>query len=119
MCSFCNHCVKHIERSLILYRYTYNTREEIKMCCACLKFMNAINWDLECSNIKQLLSNMLCDPSKIVLEYWNNDYQKEEQSFIRNYKSLLRDISCTNCKKKITKLNVCDKNGNCKCDNCA
>jgi hypothetical protein len=74
-CNFCKqrptHLYKHY-RVECEVSYYYKYREE-SMCCLC--YDKIVFIEKELGHIKVLLNKLLVDPSSIVVDYWNHDFE--------------------------------------------
>jgi hypothetical protein len=94
-CHFCKRNPVHVKKTSVEVCDYCATGCMIMMCCRCFNKIPIIDPTLV--DIKQTLSNILCDPSKIVVDYWDNDFR--EKLLIQPRK--LKNGCCGKCNKLI------------------
>jgi hypothetical protein len=73
-CTYCN-TKSHIVDHKKMYCQGCKATTNRHVCCECKKNVSKIKTDVV--DIKNTINKILCDPSKIVLEYWNDRYMND------------------------------------------
>jgi hypothetical protein len=89
-CYYCNKKRRHITHTF--YECIVSQKE---MCCDCYGSIPRLQQEL--AVIKDLLNNKLCDPAKIVNDYWQDDFDKNHIMFAKNIGACNNLVNCAEC----------------------
>jgi hypothetical protein len=92
-CTYCN-TKSHIVDRKPLYCKGCKAIQTRQVCCECSRSVPEIK--AEIVDIKNTINHILCDPSKIVLEYWNDRYMNDCLVDVNKFE-LHDTVECVKC----------------------